>query len=145
MTCPVLQIALSYRLVFRSVALVVILGSGCASNPGRQAEETFATHLSADGVRYFDFTVELPQEDGHHRRPPPRDNGSFARAAPGSAIADPHKLAAIVKPKVLEQLHLKLEETGYCPEGYTLIESQYGRTSVIRGRCVALDGNQRIQ
>jgi len=127
------------------MVLVVILGSGCASNSGRQVEETFVPHLSDDGVKHFDFTVELPQEDEHQPRLPPRDNGSFARRPPGSAIPDPHKLATMVKPKVLEQLHLKLEETGYCPEGYTVIESQFGRTSVIRGRCVALDGNQRVQ
>ncbi|MCK9505054.1 MAG: hypothetical protein M0Q95_12850 [Porticoccaceae bacterium] len=125
-------------------AIVLCLGmvSGCASDRHQATSDTFDIYLSQQGLRQFNFTMTVPPQEQRHSRMPAGSNGSAVRRPAGSAISDPHKFAEMVKPRVLEQLHLKLEETGYCPEGYTVVESQFGRTSFIRGHCVVLTENE---
>ncbi|WP_078084560.1 hypothetical protein [Microbulbifer mangrovi] len=125
------------RLFFNSVCASAVLLSGCASepkapNPG--LKESFHTEISANGSKRFTYSLEMaaPMIRGPYTESPNMRNGmvrqqDMARASAGSRTQERDFDYA---------LKLKLQETGFCRDGYFVIDrvvSQLG--GEVRGEC----------
>lgn len=125
------------RLFFNSLCASVVLLAGCASeptapNPG--LKESFHTEISANGSKRFTYSLEMaaPMIRGPYTESPNMRNGmvrqqDMARASRGSRTQERDFDYA---------LKLKLQETGFCRDGYFVIDRVVSRLGgEVRGEC----------
>ncbi|WP_428820466.1 hypothetical protein [Microbulbifer sp. MCCC 1A16149] len=125
------------RLFFNSLCASVVLLAGCASepkapNPG--LKESFHTEISANGSKRFTYSLEMaaPMIRGPYTESPNMRNGmvrqqDMARASRGSRTQERDFDYA---------LKLKLQETGFCWDGYFVIDRVVSRLGgEVRGEC----------
>lgn len=115
-----------------AVSLLVACG-GSRIEPPPDHLVTFDTSTSRDGLRFFTYQVEMPRVP--------------ARAPLTAGNARPAEVPAGVNPRGRDRqrfdesldmgLNLKLEETGYCPAGFLILDRYTlpGRAT-IRGECL---------
>lgn len=118
--------------VLMALCLLVACG-GSRVQPPPNHLVTFDTSTSRDGLRFFTYQVEMPRAPG--------------RAPLTAGNARPAEMPAGVNPRGRDRqrfdesldlgLDLKLEETGYCPDGFLVLDRYTlpGRAT-IRGECL---------
>lgn len=115
----------------------LLLTSGCGGSsrvqPPPDHLTTFQTSTSRDGLRFFTYEVEMP-------RVPSRAPLTASNARPGETPrgANPRGRDRERFNNSLDLgLNLKLEETGYCPAGFLILDRYTlpGRAT-IRGECL---------
>lgn len=118
--------------VMITLSLLVACG-GSRVQPPPNHLVTFDTSTSRDGLRFFTYQVEMPRAPG--------------RAPLTAGNARPAEMPTGVNPRGRDRqrfdesldlgLGLKLEETGYCPDGFLVLDRYTlpGRAT-IRGECL---------
>ncbi len=122
------------RTVPALLALTVLAACGGSRvQPPDEALTSFETSTSRDGLRFFTYQVEMPRVP--------------ARAPQTSGAARPHEIPRDTNPRGRDRerfnesldmgLRQKLDETGYCPDGFLVIDRYTlpGRAT-IRGECL---------
>ncbi|QKX15811.1 hypothetical protein [Microbulbifer sp. YPW1] len=125
------------RLFFNSLCASTLLLAGCASepkapNPG--LKESFHTEISANGSKRFTYSLEMaaPMIRGPYTESPNMRNGmvrqqEMARSSRGSRTQERDFDYA---------LKLKLQETGFCRDGYFVIDRVVSHLGgEVRGEC----------
>lgn len=126
-------------------ALFCLMLSACAGNRPEDAidNERFTTATGSAGQRLFTYSVTMKMGhgnggNGHRPGGEPGEVGPRLEPAGSRDIMgpDPATLAEMFRPRVYDLLHARLDETGYCPGGYRVLESRFGPDSEIRGECI---------
>ncbi len=122
--------ALRLTLVALTVSTVL---AGCSHQEQKRPtlSETFSTETSDDGSQRFVYSVSPERAQ---KRRPPRDGGHQQRTKPaGKNDSNRQKKIVSVAEKMLES---KLDETQFCQDGYTILDSHFDRGRyTIRGEC----------
>lgn len=124
------------RLLAAVLLIVTALLAACGGSrvqPPPDHLVTFDTSTSRDGLRFFTYQVNMPRMPG--RAPLTAGN---ARPAEAPAGANPRGRDRQRFNESLDLgLSLKLEETGYCPDGFLVLDRYTlpGRAT-IRGECL---------
>lgn len=115
----------------------VLLIAGCASeprapNPG--LKESFHTEISANGSKRFTYSLEMaaPQIRGPYTQDPTARGGMVRQ----QDLARSNRGSRGTEREFEYALELKLKETGFCRDGYFVIDrvvSQLG--GEVRGEC----------
>ena len=120
-----------------TLALCSLLAA-CGSEPLRDDEtETFQPRILEDGSKLFDYRLSTPSDSMQKPKlvfdaNETMDMNSPPEMAPYSA--DNEK--AHIEARVLTLLDKKLETTGYCREGFVVVEKHIGfNQSLITGEC----------
>ena len=103
-----------------------------APNGAPPMNEELVTTITPGGLKIFTYTVSLhgPSGNGGGRMPPP-GGGSGGSPGEGGRPGGNH-----MKDMIVESLLTKLDETGFCREGYIELGSSVDmRESFIRGEC----------
>ncbi len=110
----------------------------CSSNQLREDEtETFQPRILENGSKLFDYRLNTPSDGMQNPKlvfdaNEPQDMNSPPEMAPYSA--DNEK--AHIEARVLALVDKKLESTGYCREGFVVVEKYIGFSqSLITGEC----------
>ena len=125
------------------VLLMPFLMLACASNQKKQPEikEIFVTDIKENGLKLFSYSVTMssPQKEtnGNGRgRKGAGGMGGGMRGRNGGGSPNHESMTNRSKAKINEKLDSKLAETGYCREGYIVLNSYAGKgKSQIRGEC----------
>lgn len=129
-----------------SALLLSLLVSACAGNKPANAvgDERFTPSTATTGQRLFTYSVTIEMRHGN-RTDGNRQGGNWGEPSPQQREGmrnrdvmgpDPETLADMVRPQVYDLLHARLDETGYCPGGYRVLESTFGPASEIKGECI---------
>lgn len=103
--------------------------------------EHFTTQITENGSKMFDYSLVAQRPDGDRkgrgdgagRRGPGGKNGEGGRRG-GRGGAE--EMQEHIKREFYQKLQAKLEETGYCREGYMELDSEFSRRqSRVRGEC----------
>lgn len=117
--------------------LLALLVSACGGSsrvqPPPEHLTSFETSTSRDGLRFFTYQVEMPRAPGRapltasNARPQETPRAANPRGRDRQRFNDSLDLG----------LSLKLEETGYCPDGFLILDRYTlpGRAT-IRGECL---------
>jgi len=138
------------------VCLLPVILLACSNNKRTpQLEETFVTKIEDNGLKLFSYTLSVagPAPSAGGKRGgvglsgKGRGSGGSAgggRGAGGNKSGgrgqggnmDPKKKGEKFAKKILEQLTLKVEQSGYCREGFIEIDRQITRGyGQVRGEC----------
>ena len=116
----------------------------CASNQKKQPEikEIFVTDIKENGLKLFSYSVTMssPQKEmsvkGGGRKGNGGMGGGMRGTRKGAGRSDSESMTNRSMEKINEKLDSKLAETGYCREGYIVLNSYGGKgKSQIRGEC----------
>ena len=115
---------------------VFLFLSGCASNQRKNSEvnEILATNIESNGLKLFSYslTMSMPQKGKGRGGRTGRDKSGGG----GGAKLDHESQKNRMKEMVYEKLELMLTDTGYCREGYIVLDRYFERgNSQIRGEC----------
>ncbi len=119
-------------------ALAILFFCGCSSTkPPKNSETQFTTRITSSGLKHFQIQLlpletELRTIDTRNTR---RRNG--APNAPTSERSTRRTESILVA-----QANMKIAETGYCKEGYWLLDKNlFGHSPLLRGECNDLATN----
>ena len=123
--------------------LVPFLMLACASNQKRQPEfkEIFVTDIKENGLKLFSYSVTMgsPQKETKGKGRGHKGEGGMGggmRGRKSDGGPDHESMTNQSKAKINEKLDSKLAETGYCREGYIVLNSYLGKGKYqIRGEC----------
>ena len=124
--------------------LMPLLMLACASNQKRQQDiqEIFVTDIKENGLKLFSYSVSmsLPQKEINGKGMGHKGDGGMGGGnrggRKGTGRTDRESMTSRNKEKINEKLDSKLVETGYCREGYIVLNSYVGKgKSQIRGEC----------
>ena len=124
---------------FLVIAIPIALTLGCAQNAHKHPDnrpkpkETFSTEITANGTKFFSYSVEMPER--LRMKSDERKQRSGMEKGDRRAESD-----AAGRGRSTERLHKQLEkkiaETGFCKEGYIVLDEVSGdRYASIRGEC----------
>ena len=134
-----LTAALSNGFLIAMVPLMAI--SGCASHSDNRSRhrqppsETFSTEITEDGTKLFTYRLERPErsqvrDDSIKKRA--RREGGKSGQPPASREQRNDKM----KTRMQQKLAAKIDETGFCNEGYIILDEYIGKDGFsIRGEC----------
>lgn len=115
--------------------------AGCASDKPKPSDrrpapvETFSTEITKDGTKLFSYSLEMPKPNTTSRG---AKSGRKARRSPdasGKRSPNRDKTGELAR-RLDERLKRKIEETGFCQEGYLVLDRYVGRGNAsIRGEC----------
>ena len=142
------------------IALLLFIISGCSNKPERpEPEGFFATHTDEDGIRLFQYSLDVQASTNGKRGPngasqPGKVGGHVAgsssrgvsggltmgstqgkrgRKTGGKGRVDSYQRITDKLENLLEQ---ELKLTDYCPQGYTELERMIGASEAfIKGEC----------
>lgn len=120
---------------------LTLLISACASQDSKQRSpefvENFHTTITDNGSKMFDYQLRVAhRESGKARQGGLRPRGDADKARRNGSKPDRAKMEKRFRSTVYEKLVLKLEETGYCREGYLELSADiYRGKAEIRGEC----------
>lgn len=129
---------MSSRLYFNTLCVSAVLLAGCASgpkapNPG--LKESFHTEVSANGSKRFTYSLEMaaPMIRGPYTESPNMRSGSMVRQ---QEMARAGRGSRAQERDFDHALKLKLQETGFCRDGYFVIDRVVSRLGgEVRGEC----------
>ena len=116
-----------------SLIVLIFSLSACANHSKRKPdlEERFITEITQSNLKLFTYSVSI-KASGKQR---PNRSSKEARKGEGR-MPDRSRMQDRMRKKMEEGLLVKLEQTGYCREGYIELNSSIGRgESFIRGEC----------
>lgn len=140
------------RLISRSkllvIAISIILMSGCTQNSHKhpndrpEPKETFSTKATSNGTKLFSYSVEIP-ERSRTRGGERRQRSGMAKRKQRSGTEKRERRAesgaagrGLSTERLHEQLEQKIAETGFCKEGYVVLDEVFrNRFASIRGEC----------
>lgn len=125
------------------ILFVFLFLSGCASNQRKSPEvtEVIATNITSNGLKLFSYsvTMSMPQK---RKEGLSRENGRGARngrdksGGMDEVKSDRESTKNRMKQMIYEKLESKLIDTGYCREGYIVLDRYFDREQAqIRGEC----------
>ncbi len=136
------------------VFLLCLALFSCASNERKPPEvkEEFVTKIEQSNLKLFTYTVVMTMPEGKHRGMRPgggMHGGKGMRGGMGGGMRSRRgngshngmkrsreEMLSNMKEKFLEKLDDKLAKTGYCREGYTVLDNNFSKgRSQIRGEC----------
>ncbi len=122
------------------IPLVALVGVtsiivGCAGpdkkRSGPALTQDFSTNISADGTKSFIFTLSMNASQGRGVKEPRGGRRNNQRRSGRSENELKHS-----KTMFYGRLEDKLNDSGFCREGYMVLESQFERgKSRLRGEC----------
>ncbi|MEJ8566529.1 hypothetical protein [Elongatibacter sediminis] len=136
------------------VATIVLL-SACSSTKERaEPESYFATHVTEDGARVFQYSLMTDAENSskHRGRGGPGASGGGPAGGPssrqrshgGSGAESRHDRRAMISRKLEEGLDTELQKSGYCPNGWVEIERMTGPSDFfIKGECLESTASEK--
>jgi len=122
-------------------ASLVILLSACASQDNKRQPPEFMEHfdttITDNGSKMFDYQLRIAHQEPSKQRSggmrPQDDGGSNQRSG---NKPERGKMERRFRNTAYEKLAIKLQETGYCREGYLELSSDiYRGKAQIRGEC----------
>lgn len=124
-------------------AVVGLSLAGCASAPPPEFQSVFTTHIFDNGNKQFTLRLVDHEAEMTDRKRPPRPQGRPPRAEGGGRKEPPKRsprspvkapLQESIKPVALTKLDQVLAGSGYCREGYWLLDEQFhGALSKLKG------------
>ena len=133
----------SGRIICAAICLSLL--AGCASDKPRHSkpkpvpQETFSTEITQDGTKLFSYSLKRPSREGMLKKPgKSRKERRFPDTQNGKTEDQNRKDRMLTKlEKELDtRLEQKIEETGFCREGYLILDRYVGKSSSsIRGEC----------
>ncbi len=122
------------------VALVGITGVivGCAGpdskHSGPSVTQDFSTNISEDDTKSFIFTLNMKAPEGRGAKEP--RGGRRNNQGPPDRGGNSGNGLKRFKTMFYSRLDDKLKDSGFCREGYMVLESQFERgKSSLRGEC----------
>lgn len=128
-------------------SLICFLLAACSGAPLQNNEtETFSPRILKDGSKLFDYRLDSPS-DGSVKPTLVFDANepTDMNEPPEMSAYSPDDEKAAIEARVMALLEKKLDSTGYCREGYVVVEKAIGfRSSTVTGECrEAASGNDR--
>lgn len=125
------------------VLLAITLATACSSNKPSHSgtrpkpQETFSTDIQPDGTKLFSYSLEMPRKDKGKTRHGTH-NRHRSKAHPGSSSGNTgtQNREQRLQAKIESLLDQKIEDSGYCKEGFIILDSYIGQgKATIRGEC----------
>jgi len=118
----------------------ILLISGCSSTPEVPTSESFVTDITELGHKRFTYKASLgagPSTRGGRRNKPSRGPGMGGGGKPPGGRPDNSKATSgDIKKTATERIELLLSESGFCPNGWFLIEQTFDQSRAeILGEC----------
>lgn len=117
-----------------------LVACGSTQRKPPEVTEVFVTNITADGLKLFSYTLTkaiAPKTRGSQSDRGGRGGGKGgSRSGMGGTKPAGKDMMQSIRKNVYQILDAKLEEVGYCREGYLEVDSFIGRGySQIRGEC----------
>ena len=118
----------SRTLTLMACSTLALTLSACSQSPKKEARpainQSFHTEIAEDGSKRFRFTISVAEKQQRKSKRPSREKESS-----GSRHQKMEK-------RFHDQLEQHLERTGFCREGYVVLDSNFSRSKgSIRGEC----------
>lgn len=140
------------KLTLIFATFIYLLIAGCSSNKPKSPEfrENFTTMILTDDTKMFDYALvaKMPEQGGRRRGKGGRgrgkggmgggpDGGGPRRGKDRGDFDDKRaEIEAKLKAELEDRLIVKLNQTGFCREGYITIEELSQMNAVaLRGQC----------
>lgn len=125
-----------------SIATILLI-SGCSSTPEAPTSESFVTDITELGHKRFTYKASLgtgPTGRGGRGNKPSRGTGMGGGGKPpGGKPGGGKTTSGDIKKTAMERIELLLNESGFCPNGWFLIEQTFDQNRAeILGECRAV-------
>lgn len=125
-----------------SLIILVALVAACSSNkpvhPNTRSkpQETFNTDIQPDGTKQFSYVLEMSRGNTDKFKRGSRHRDRSQKHTGSQRETGAQDWEQRIQAKIESRLDKKIEDSGYCKEGFIILDSYIGRgRATIRGEC----------
>lgn len=143
-------------IIYTPLILSVLAGCSTNKHSPTKLSESFSANILSSGEKQFQFQISLLRPEGRRgegNRKPPKGQGRPPRGKQGSPANEVSSRSEIsrfpdqqggMEAKLMERLNARILESGYCRDGFKIVDKDLGWQGRfrVRGQCNELATNQ---